>query len=44
MSEPSKTDIMHRERVDEVESQEAHPKIALSTILAVFVSIFSGSQ
>jgi hypothetical protein len=39
MSEPNKTDIMHTERIDEVEAQEARPKIALSTILAVFVSV-----
>jgi hypothetical protein len=39
MSEPHKTDTMHTERVDEVEGQDARPKIALSTILAVFVSV-----
>jgi hypothetical protein len=39
MSEPNKTDTMHTERVDEVEGQEVRPKIALSTILAVFVRL-----
>jgi len=38
MSEPSKTEMTHIERVEEAESQEARPKVALSTILAVFVS------
>jgi hypothetical protein len=39
MSEPNKTDTMHTETVDEIEGQEARPKIAMSTILAVFVSV-----
>ena len=38
MTEISKTETMHTERVEEAEGQEAHPKVALSTILAVFVS------
>ena len=42
MSEPNKTDMAHTERVDEAEDQEARPKIALSTILAVFVSLSKG--
>jgi len=44
MSEPGKNDMTHTERVEEVEGQEAHPKVALSTILAVFVSIWNASQ
>jgi hypothetical protein len=40
MSEPSKTETMHTERLEEAEGQEAPPKIALSTILAVFVSLW----
>jgi hypothetical protein len=40
MSEPSKTEMTHTERLEETEGQEAPPKIALSTILAVFVSIW----
>jgi hypothetical protein len=40
MSEPSKTETMHTERLEETEDHEAPPKIALSTILAVFVSIW----
>jgi len=36
--------MTHTERVEEVEGQEAHPKVALSTILAVFVSVFNGSR
>jgi hypothetical protein len=44
MSGPSKTETMHTERVEEAESQEAHPKVALSTILAVFVSLWKGLE
>ena len=43
MTEISKTETMHTERVEEAEGQEAHPKVALSTILAVFVSVWKGS-
>lgn len=40
MSELNKIEAMHTERVSEAvaEDQEAHPKVALSTALAVFVS------
>ncbi|GAB7344324.1 hypothetical protein MBLNU457_2189t1 [Dothideomycetes sp. NU457] len=36
MSEPTKGEAMHTERVDDADSQDAHPKVALSTMLAVF--------